>query len=98
MAILKIDVWWKKYITTIQIIQFCLDISSFALSAVWNAYWTTTTVCSSWEVWWYNYVASGIVASYLVLFVQFFFETYVLGRGKKTAAPAGKGQEKPKKA
>lgn len=96
MAILKIDVWWKKYITTIQIIQFCLDISSFALSAVWNKYWVKSVVCSSWEVWWYNVVASSIVLSYLVLFIQFYIESYLSGR-KKPAAGATK-TDKPKKA
>eukprot|EP01122_Echinamoeba_exundans_P007446 TRINITY_DN2304_c0_g1_i1.p1 TRINITY_DN2304_c0_g1~~TRINITY_DN2304_c0_g1_i1.p1 ORF type:complete len:285 (-),score=76.76 TRINITY_DN2304_c0_g1_i1:260-1114(-) len=97
MAILKVEVWWKKYITSIQIIQFCLDISSFGLSAVWNKYWVKETVCSSWEVWWYNYVASSIVASYLVLFIQFYIEVYLSGRNKKPAAGASKPADKTKK-
>jgi fatty acid elongase 3 len=97
MAILKIEVWWKKYITSLQIIQFVLDISAFGLSAVWNKYWVKETVCSSWHVWWHNYVASSIVASYLVLFIQFYIEAYLSGRNKKAAAGASKPADKAKK-
>lgn len=78
--------WWKKYITNIQIVQFCWDI-------FWHQYWsylhfknsgrflgtqfsepTTTKQCAGTEVvkFWSDYV----IVSFLALFVQFHRATY----------------------
>lgn len=83
-AILKIDLWWKKYMTQFQIIQFCLDMTCCIVSGYWHFYRAVPagTTCSSWETVLPNAVSFSIVMSYLLLFIQFYFQTY------KRPAPA----------
>ena len=67
------DVWFKKYITTGQIIQFTL---SFIL-AVPYVYFHTQKGCLGWNAFVFSMVING---SFLGLFIQFYLRTY-----KKTA-------------
>lgn len=94
-AILKIDLWWKKYMTQFQIVQFCLDISCCAVSAYMNftSAAAAGTTCSSWEAIWPNAVSLSIVLSYLLLFIQFYFQTYT---NRRAAASAPTSQESKK--
>jgi putative effector of murein hydrolase len=88
MAVLKVNIWWKKYMTMFQIIQFLLDVAAAGSNVIWNFYFATPS-CSSWEIPWANPIAIGIVLSYLFLFIEFFFKTY-------TTKPAAAGKGKPK--
>lgn len=92
-AILKIDLWWKKYMTQFQIVQFCLDISACLVSAYMNSNLQATT-CSSWEKMWPNAVALAIVMSYLLLFIQFYFQTYRRAAPKTDSSAPAKTEPK----
>jgi len=80
---LNINVWWKKYLTSLQILQFILDDSA-------NLSWAYYTViegksCSgSWSGFWFGVL---LIGSFLVLFIQFY---------KKTYSEKGKEKEKEK--
>lgn len=72
LALLKINVWWKKYITGLQIFQFIADISA---NSFW-AYFTIKTgrICSGgWGGFWAGQI---VIFSYLILFIRFFMGTY----------------------
>ena len=72
------DVWWKKYVTTMQIVQFVLDV----------------IVIGQWFLWKYLYgyncsgslpgisFAMAILLYFLFLFSQFFIKTYRKGNKK----------------
>jgi fatty acid elongase 3 len=65
-------VWWKRYITTIQIIQFVWDLA-------WHAGWyyvytKTPDVCSGTYMGFM--VANFIIVSFLLLFIRFYFSAY----------------------
>lgn len=64
--------------TQFQIIQFCLDLACCGVSIYLNNTYAAArgTTCSSWETTWPNAISFGIVVSYLLLFIQFYFQTY----------------------
>jgi len=75
-----VQIWWKKYLTTLQIVQFVLD-----LFIVFYCTWVHFSGlhipdivgrqdCHGTET--AAFVGCGILSSYLVLFVQFFKHTY----------------------
>lgn len=75
MSALRIRIWWKKYLTTLQIVQFIIDVSavgyaytSFILSGFDSnvCYGTTRGAL----------VGLGILTSYLLLFIRFYIQTY----------------------
>eukprot|EP01118_Nematostelium_gracile_P018555 TRINITY_DN826_c0_g1_i4.p1 TRINITY_DN826_c0_g1~~TRINITY_DN826_c0_g1_i4.p1 ORF type:complete len:187 (+),score=15.11 TRINITY_DN826_c0_g1_i4:109-669(+) len=66
---LGIEIWWKKYITQIQIIQF---ISSFILSFPY-IYYSYSMECEGWSAFMFSLFVNS---SFLFLFVQFFKSTY----------------------
>lgn len=70
---LKKRVWWKKYITIMQIIQFVLINSLHSVSIAWHYLWTHN--CPSYDTWGHQ-IGLGIINSYLLLFVQFYFANY----------------------
>lgn len=87
MSALRIHVWWKKYLTTVQITQFIIDVTvigyayySFILSGF------DPNVCygtSRGAI-----VGLSILFSYLLLFIRFYFNTY---------SKSNRTTEKPKK-
>ncbi|KAF4122935.1 fatty acid elongase 3 [Geosmithia morbida] len=92
-----IKIWWKQYITILQIAQFIIDLAGVVYFASWD-YWASTHfswlphvgTCAG-----HPYAAmSGcfILSSYLVLFVMFYFSTYKKPASKKSAneKPANK--------
>lgn len=73
--------WWKKYITTIQIIQFCLDLAhSLQVFYFNNCNYHTLT-----------YVQTIFSLTFLYLFGQFYFKSYVVNRSKKQAELTANG-------
>ncbi|KAI9807120.1 MAG: hypothetical protein M1825_005837 [Sarcosagium campestre] len=86
-----VRIWWKEWITRLQIIQFVID-----LGFVYFASYTYFT--STYFDWMPNYgrcageefaafAGMGILSSYLLLFISFYFATYKkTGRANKGAA------------
>jgi len=82
-----VRVWWKKHLTTLQIIQFVLDLAFVYVCAY--SYFAYTYApglpnygsCAGSE----TAALFGVISltSYLLLFIQFFIETY---NKKKTSA------------
>jgi len=72
-----IVVWWKKYITTIQIIQFVWDLA-------WHACWYVVavhiqpadkpSVCAG-TMFGYHF-SNFVIFSFLLLFIRFYFQAY----------------------
>lgn len=87
LALFGKSVWWKKYMTLFQIIQFIMDTSVCLASYLWNrSIQSQGKTCSSWDIPWANPLSCGIVLSYLLLFIEFFIKTYISRqpqRGKK---------------
>lgn len=78
-----IRVWWKRYITQLQITQFVIDIG-FIYFAMWTGF---VSVLWPWLPNWGNcagepegaYIGVAIISSYLVLFIAFYIKTYNAG-------------------
>jgi len=69
---LNVHIWWKKYLTSLQILQFILDDSA---NLSW-AYYTVLeerTCSGSWSGFWFGVI---VIASFLGLFIQFYKNTY----------------------
>lgn len=75
MSALRIRVWWKKYLTTIQICQFVIDVVVIGYAYVMfiragfdpnTCYGTSRGAI----------IGISILFSYLLLFVRFYFQTY----------------------
>jgi len=77
------DVWWKKHLTTCQIVQFCLDICATTSWGVY--YWGSGKDCSG-DVTTF-FFGHGILSSFLLLFINFYVQTY---RANRRAAAAAK--------
>jgi len=75
-----IRIWWKEWITRLQIIQFVIDLG-FVYFASYT-YFTSTYFpwmpnagnCAGEEF--AAFAGMGIISSYLVLFISFYFATY----------------------
>eukprot|EP01103_Thecamoeba_quadrilineata_P000973 TRINITY_DN10861_c0_g1_i1.p1 TRINITY_DN10861_c0_g1~~TRINITY_DN10861_c0_g1_i1.p1 ORF type:complete len:267 (-),score=14.63 TRINITY_DN10861_c0_g1_i1:113-913(-) len=72
-----IQIWWKKYLTILQIVQFVIDLVIIYMCLVLyglDAWGVIVLPC-------HGTLAAGIwgaviLSSYLLLFVQFYFKTY----------------------
>ncbi|KAJ3364632.1 hypothetical protein HDU91_002471 [Kappamyces sp. JEL0680] len=65
--------WWKKHLTTLQIIQFVVDLVFIGTSLYFAL--QTPKACQMED--WAGYLGMGLISSYLLLFVDFFLRTYV---------------------
>uniref|UniRef100_A0A7S3DFA5 Elongation of fatty acids protein n=1 Tax=Palpitomonas bilix TaxID=652834 RepID=A0A7S3DFA5_9EUKA len=70
----KIQVWWKKYITTFQIIQFILTIFVQVYS-MYYAYFISPRPCPSFDTY-ANEFGMFVIISFLLLFIDFYRKTY----------------------
>lgn len=77
-----VKIWWKQYITILQIVQFVIDLGFiyFAFyTEVTSTYWSWMKLpnlgrCEGehFAAWW----GAGIITSYLFLFIGFYLATY----------------------
>jgi len=73
------NIWWKKYLTTLQIVQFFMDLGIiyFCTTAHYMGLWYPETFnldCHGTEF--AAFVGIAILTSYFGLFIQFFINTY----------------------
>jgi len=79
-------IWWKKYLTTMQIVQFVIDLFAvyFATysyySATYFSHLPTLGSCAGTES--AAVFGCAILSSYLVLFINFYIQTYNKPKGK----------------
>jgi len=79
-----IHVWWKKYITKIQIVQFVMDISTHIM---WYYYVKVALYdCSGRENVWVYHFANFVIGSFLVLFIKFYYDAYKKNRDNRKVA------------
>lgn len=71
-----IQIWWKRYLTLFQIIQFVIDLS-VCIYCTWHL-GQTPEVCHGTQL--AAYSGIGIIGSYFFLFLKFYARSY----GKKT--------------
>ena len=90
-----VRIWWKQYITMLQIVQFVLDLgfvyfaSYTYFSSTYFPHLPTAGRCAGEEF--AAFAGMGILSSYLLLFISFYFATY-----KKDHAKGGRGRKKAK--
>jgi fatty acid elongase 3 len=91
--------WWKKYLTTLQIVQFIIDlfVVYFASTCLFFARYShfatkylpsvpTVGDCAGEES--AALFGCGLLSSYLLLFINFYRQTYKAGAGAKRSAAA----------
>ena len=77
-----INVWWKKYLTSLQIFQFIADETGNVFWSYYAAYLGRT--CSgSWFGFWFGML---VIASFLGLFIQFYQSSYSKPKGGSAKA------------
>lgn len=76
--------WWKRHLTKMQIIQFCLVIQQ-SVSALWMA-------CNPNHGFIY-YIVIAYMISFIFLFTNFYLATYIKGRKKDQEKKAEKKKE-----
>ena len=89
-----VKIWWKQYITRLQILQFVIDLG-FVYFASYT-YFTSTYFswlpnagrCAGEEF--AAFAGMGILSSYLLLFISFYFATY----RKETSTKGSRGGKK----
>jgi len=90
-----VRIWWKQYITMLQIVQFVLDLgfvyfaSYTYFSSTYFPHLPTCGRCAGEEF--AAFAGMGILSSYLLLFISFYFATY-----KKDHAKGGGGRKRNK--
>lgn len=88
-----VRIWWKKWITRLQIIQFVIDLgfvyfaSYTYFSSTYFPSLPTFGKCAGEEF--AAFAGMGILSSYLLLFISFYFATY-----KKDNTKGGRGRKK----
>lgn len=68
------DLWFKKYITQMQIVQFLLVISLHSGGFVWHYHYAGN--CHSYDEWWKNAFGMAVILSYLLQFIGFYKKSY----------------------
>ncbi|KAG2188336.1 hypothetical protein INT44_001089 [Umbelopsis vinacea] len=70
-------IWWKQYLTTMQIIQFVIDLGFIYVCSFYYfgyAHFNISTKCAGEDV--AAAFGCGLLTSYLFLFINFYFKTY----------------------
>jgi len=87
ISTLGMTVWWKKYITKMQISQFVIDLAG---NSTWLIYYFRGDTCSCTINDWF--FGQGILLSFLLLFINFFRKTYL---AKKNSDNEGENSTSP---
>jgi hypothetical protein len=93
LATLGYEIWWKKYLTSLQIIQFVIDLIACFSALFYKINYPNDCHGDYWQ----GFVGIFIIASYLFLFLDFFVKTYPNQREKKTDTPVQTNKNKKKK-
>jgi len=89
-------IWWKEYLTTMQIVQFVIDL--FAVYFGTYSYFVMTYIpgqlpamgsCAGTER--AALFGCGLLTSYLLLFINFYVQTYMKSKAKKGKNGAANG-------
>lgn len=73
LTTLGIRSWWKPYLTMLQIVQFVIDII-FCYTASYIYFFVPSIFCNGTTL--AALFGSGLLTSYLWLFIDFFITTY----------------------
>lgn len=95
LATLGRRVWWKRWLTSLQIVQFAVDVPLCALALLmrvnaergWGLFRGANTYCRGTHR--AAHVGIGLLATYLVLFIKLYADTY-LRRGEYAPAVSRK--------
>jgi len=68
------NMWWKIYITQIQILQFFVGLIFGSTSFVLN--YVFMMKCRSFDVWYHNMLGLLVTLSFLFFFIKFYATTY----------------------
>jgi len=82
------DIWFKRYITQIQILQFISVLVLHSSSAVYNYF--VVHNCHSFDVWWKNAFGGAVMISFLLLFLHFYRQSYLKKKMSSNGAPRSK--------
>ncbi|KAJ9078726.1 Fatty acyl-CoA elongase/Polyunsaturated fatty acid specific elongation enzyme [Entomophthora muscae] len=93
LATFGIKVWWKKSITILQITQFVIDLVVIYFCLYTNLAFASGKLpvmgdCSG-DIF-AAFFGAGLLSSYLLLFIEFFYKVYT----KPTGKPASQAAEK----
>ncbi|KAK0635773.1 GNS1/SUR4 family-domain-containing protein [Bombardia bombarda] len=95
LSTLGVRVWWKEWVTRLQIAQFVVDLGFIYFASYAHFVWTywpwlpNAGSCSADD--WAALAGIGVISSYLVLFVLFYHDTYKGREGAKGAKGAKGG-------
>lgn len=95
LATLGYTPWWKKHLTTGQIVQFCLDVPATGAATMlkvnavygWGFFGGINTNCGC-DSLTAAFFGTGLLLSYLFLFIDFFIATYRKGVARRKASRA----------
>jgi len=78
---LNADVWWKKYLTTMQITQFCIDLLA-TIPFFYDELVLGKDCSGKWQILAFS---NSVLISFLILFINFFRHTYVKENKSKSS-------------
>eukprot|EP00238_Polyblepharides_amylifera_P007761 CAMPEP_0196598830 /NCGR_PEP_ID=MMETSP1081-20130531/94532_1 /TAXON_ID=36882 /ORGANISM="Pyramimonas amylifera, Strain CCMP720" /LENGTH=129 /DNA_ID=CAMNT_0041924557 /DNA_START=553 /DNA_END=942 /DNA_ORIENTATION=- len=86
---LKVKVWWKRHLTTAQILQFVIDVivCSYAtiLKLGYHRGYSWGVDCGGTMA--AGYFGTGLLFSYLLLFIHFYMVSYLSSKGLMWGQP-----------
>jgi fatty acid elongase 3 len=82
-----IKIWWKKHLTTFQIIQFVVDLSfiyyCMYVKHIGNGDCQGDRAAGNYIDLSLGWAGTALISSYLYLFIEFFLKTYVISAPKR---------------
>eukprot|EP01117_Protostelium_nocturnum_P007841 TRINITY_DN2806_c0_g1_i1.p1 TRINITY_DN2806_c0_g1~~TRINITY_DN2806_c0_g1_i1.p1 ORF type:complete len:281 (+),score=89.10 TRINITY_DN2806_c0_g1_i1:90-932(+) len=81
--------WWKKYLTTFQIVQFVIDLTANSVG-LWIYTQNRSDCCGNIYAWLFG---QFVLLSFLILFINFYRKTYVAESGRRASGRPTKKEE-----